>query len=67
MQTGTIARLTEKGFAFISPEGQQKHLFFPSNEPVGITFDALREGDKVTCEVAASPKGLNAIKGSRVA
>jgi CspA family cold shock protein len=67
MQEGTIARLTDKGFGFISREGQEKDLFFHSNELVGVSFDELREGDKVTFEVAESPKGPNAIKVSRVA
>ena len=66
MQEGTIARLTDKGFGFISREGQEKDLFFHSNELVGVSFDELREGDKVTFEVAESPKGPNAIKVSRV-
>ncbi|HCM43892.1 TPA: cold-shock protein [Candidatus Kaiserbacteria bacterium] len=66
MQEGTIARLTDKGFGFIAREGQEKDLFFHSNELVGVSFDELREGDKVTFEVAESPKGPNAIKVSRV-
>ncbi|KKW16315.1 MAG: Cold shock-like protein [Candidatus Kaiserbacteria bacterium GW2011_GWB1_50_17] len=56
MQEGTIARLTDKGFGFIAREGQEKDLFFHSNELVGVSFDELREGDKVTFEVAESPK-----------
>jgi len=67
MQTGTIARLTDKGFGFISVEGQEKDLFFHSNELQGVSFDELREGDKVSFEVAESPKGPNATKVSRVA
>jgi CspA family cold shock protein len=67
MQQGTIARLTDKGFGFISVDGQEKDLFFHSNELVGVSFDELREGDKLTFEVAESPKGPNAIKVSRVA
>ena len=67
MQTGTIARLTDKGFGFIKREGQEKDLFFHSNELVGVTFDELREGDKVTFEVGESPKGPNATKVSKVA
>ncbi len=67
MQEGTIARLTDKGFGFIKREGQEKDVFFHSNELVGITFDALREGDKVTFEIAESPKGLNAVKVSKIA
>ncbi|KKW23690.1 MAG: Cold shock-like protein [Candidatus Kaiserbacteria bacterium GW2011_GWB1_52_6] len=65
MQTGTIARLTDKGFGFIKREGQEKDLFFHSNELVGVSFDELREGDTVTFEVADSPKGPNAVKVSR--
>lgn len=67
MQTGTIARLTDKGFGFIKREGQERDLFFHSNELVGVSFDELREGDQVSFEVAESPKGPNAIKVSRVA
>ncbi len=66
MQTGTIARLTDKGFGFIKREGQEKDLFFHSNELVGVSFDELREGDTLTFEVADSPKGPNAVKVSRV-
>lgn len=65
MQTGTIARLTDKGFGFISIDGQEKDLFFHSNELQGVSFDELREGDKLTFEVAESPKGPNAVKVSR--
>ncbi|HEY4524975.1 MAG TPA: cold shock domain-containing protein [Candidatus Paceibacterota bacterium] len=65
MQTGTIARLTENGFGFISREGEAKDLFFHSNELVNVKFDELREGDKLSFEVAESPKGLNAVKVSR--
>ncbi len=67
MQSGTIARLTDKGFGFIKPEGQEKDLFFHSNELVGVSFDELREGDTLTFEVADSPKGPNAVKVSRAA
>ena len=63
---GTIAALTDKGFGFIKIEGQEKDLFFHSNELIDVRFDDLREGDKVTFEVADSPKGKNAIKVSRV-
>ncbi len=68
MQEGNIARLmADKGFGFISVEGQEKDLFFHANELVDLTFDELREGDKVTFEVADSPKGPNAVKVSKAA
>ncbi len=66
MEQGTIKRLTDRGFGFISREGEEKDLFFHSNELVGVQFNELREGDKVQFEVTESPKGQNAIKVSRV-
>jgi CspA family cold shock protein len=57
---GVIKKKTDKGFGFISVEGQEKDLFFHSNVLVGITFDELKEGDKVTFETEESPKGMNA-------
>jgi CspA family cold shock protein len=66
MQEGIIARLTEKGFGFIKVEGMEKDLFFHSNELLNVKFEELQEGDKVSFEVAESPKGPNAVKVSRV-
>ena len=66
MQEGTIARLMEKGFGFISREGEEKDLFFHSNELVDVEFNALKEGDTVTFEVTEGPKGLNATNVSLV-
>ncbi len=66
MQNGTIVSLTDKGFGFIKREGEQKDLFFHSTELVNARFEDLREGDNVSFEVAEGPKGLNAIKVSKV-
>ncbi|KKU44848.1 MAG: cold shock domain-containing protein [Candidatus Pacebacteria bacterium] len=63
--TGTIKRLTDKGFGFITGEGLQKDLFFHSNSLVGVTFDELKEGDTVSFETEQSPKGLNAVNVQR--
>jgi len=62
MTEGTIARLTDRGFGFIAREGEEKDLFFHSNELEGVEFNDLKEGDKVTFEVAEGPKGPNATK-----
>jgi cold shock protein len=62
MSEGTIARLTDRGFGFIAQEGQEKDLFFHSNELQGVQFNDLREGDKVTFEIENGPKGPNAVK-----
>ena len=63
---GVIETLTEKGFGFITVEGEAKGLFFHSNELKGVTYAELKVGDKVTFEKADSPKGPNAINVSRV-
>ena len=63
--TGTIKRLTDKGFGFITAEGLEKDLFFHSNSLVGVTFDELKEGDTLTFETEESPKGLNATNVQR--
>jgi len=67
MQQGTIVRLTDKGFGFISREGEEKDLFFHMNELIDVQFNELRVGDKLQFEVEESPKGLNAVRISRVA
>lgn len=67
MEEGIVARVvSDKGFGFIKRDGQEKDLFFHSNELVNTTFNDIREGDKVTFEVADSPKGPNAIKVSKI-
>ena len=63
--TGTIKRLTDKGFGFITGEGLAKDLFFHSNSLVGVTFDELKEGDTVSFQTEQSPKGLNAVNVQR--
>ena len=67
MQQGVIARLTDKGFGFITREGEEKDLFFHRNELDGVEYNDLREGDKVEFEVEEGPKGLNAVKVRKVA
>ena len=48
MQTGTIARLMDKGYGFIKRDEGDKDLFFHSNELEGIDFNSLQEGETVT-------------------
>ena len=65
MKEGTIARLTDRGFGFIAREGEEKDLFFHSNELKNVEYSDLQEGDKVTFEIAEGPKGLNATNVNR--
>lgn len=66
MQEGTIARITDRGFGFIARGGGEKDIFFHSNELKNVSFNDLREGDRVTFDIAESPKGLNAVNVNRV-
>ena len=58
---GGIKKKTDKGFGFIAVEGMEKDLFFHSKSLVGVSFDDLNEGDKVTFETEDTPKGMSAI------
>ena len=60
MNKGIVARKMDKGFGFISREGEEKDLFFHMNELSGINFDDLKEGAEVTFEVVDGPKGPSA-------
>lgn len=63
---GTIKKLlSDKGFGFISREGEAKDLFFHGKSLVGVQFSELHEGDSVTFDVEDSPKGPNAVNVSR--
>ena len=66
LMQGTIKSLTEKGFGFITPEGQDKDVFFHSTALVDVTFDQLQVGDVVTFEVEPSEKGPRAVDVHRV-
>lgn len=63
---GTIKTLTNKGFGFITVEGEEKDLFFHGNELKGVSFEELKVGDKVSFEKASSDKGPNATNVTRI-
>ncbi len=63
--TGTIKTLTDRGFGFISREGETKDLFFHSKDLNGVTFDELKQGDAVSFEVQEGDKGLSAVNVKR--
>jgi len=65
METGKISRLTDKGFGFITREGEDKDLFFHANDLEEVQYNDLNEGDTVTFEVAQGDKGPNAVKVNR--
>ena len=57
---GTIKTKTDRGFGFISSEGETKDLFFHSTDLSGVTFDELQVGAAVTFDVVEGEKGPSA-------
>ena len=66
MEQGKIARVTDRGFGFISKEGRDKDLFFHASELNGVEFNDLKEGDEVTFEIGTNDQGEHATNISRV-
>ncbi len=56
MAEGTIKKLTDKGFGFIDTGGG-KDLFFHNSSLDGVSYDDLREGDRVSFTEASGQKG----------
>lgn len=59
MSEGTIKRLTDKGFGFIS-SGGKADLFFHMSSVEGARFEDLREGQSVSFNEGQGPKGPRA-------
>lgn len=63
--TGKIARVTDRGFGFITPDEGDKDVFFHAENVVDVEFNELQEGDAVTFDVEEGPKGPAATNVSR--
>jgi CspA family cold shock protein len=57
--SGTIKRLTDKGFGFIAT-GEGTEYFFHQSAVQGVRFDDLREGQRVSFTIGQGPKGPRA-------
>jgi CspA family cold shock protein len=58
-QTGSIKKITDKGFGFIAADDGTEY-FFHQTACVGARFDDLREGQQVSFTVGQGPKGPRA-------
>jgi len=56
---GTIKKVTDKGFGFITM-ASGGDIFFHHSGLVGTTFEELREGQRVTFTHGQGPKGPRA-------
>ncbi len=60
--TGIIKKIVaDKGFGFITIDGEAKDVFFHSSGVQGTSFAMLKAGDKVSFEVEDSEKGPRAV------
>jgi CspA family cold shock protein len=57
--TGTIKRLTDKGFGFIAAADGVEY-FFHQSACTSTPFDSMREGEAVTFTIGQGPKGPRA-------
>lgn len=60
MAQGTIKKLTDKGFGFITETNGGDDIFFHMSALQGVTFDDLQEGQSVEFSVGNGPKGPRA-------
>ena len=56
MAEGTIKRLMDRGFGFIDT-GTDKDLFFHSSAVEGVSFEELKEGQRVSYTEGRGQKG----------
>ena len=62
MATGTVKRVTDKGFGFISTSESEKDVFYHESRLEGdLATRKLQEGDSVTFDIEQSEKGPNAV------
>jgi CspA family cold shock protein len=70
MSTGILKKKIEgKDFGFIAPDGQQpgeKDIFVHKESLVDVTWDEIKENDKVSYDLESSEKGPKAVNVKRV-
>ncbi len=66
MAKGTIKKLMDRGFGFITAEGEED-LFFHSNSLEGVEFNSLSEGQEVEFEKGQGREGRSAAVNVRLA
>ncbi len=59
MAEGTIKRITDRGFGFIDT-GSGEDMFFHSSNVEGVSFEELKEGQRVSYTEGRGPKGPRA-------
>lgn len=63
---GKVKTLTEKGFGFITIDGEKKDMFFHLRELKNVDFNDLAVGDELEFEVESGDKGKFAVNIEKV-
>ncbi len=57
MAQGTFKRInSDRGFGFIAPDGASQDLFFHMSAVEGLSFEQLREQQRVEFELGTDPR-----------
>ena len=57
MAQGTIKTITDRGFGFIRPADGGEDVFFHRSALNGVTFEQLRQGDRVSYTSDTNSRG----------
>jgi len=57
---GIVKKKNDRGFGFITPDGETTDVFFHSSALEGVTFEALQEGAHVTFNLEQGERGPSA-------
>lgn len=58
--------MTDRGFGFITREGEKKDLFFHARSLQGVRYDELAVGDELEFDIEQGEKGASAVNIIRV-
>ena len=66
MSTGTIKSLRDRGFGFITPQGESQDLFFHHSAVADGGFEQMREGQQVSFDRERDPRDSSRERAVRV-
>lgn len=66
MSTGTIKSLRDRGFGFITAEGESEDLFFHHSAVLNGSFEMMQEGQKVSFDKEPDPRDSSRQRAVRV-